>query len=87
VIINLLALSLLLYRQLNNPLPALWLIVPYIIFLIFLAIRARRLKRRVAELVDVAANRVGLQRIARRTSKEIRRAEAARLAKVNSANA
>ena len=88
VIINLLGLSLLLYRQLNNPLPALWLIVPYIIFLIFLVIRARRLKRRVAELVDVAAHRAGLQRIARRTRRAIRRAEAAaRLAKVDSVNA
>jgi len=88
VIINLLALSLLLYRQLNNPLPALWLVVPYIIFLIFLVIRARRLKRRVAELVDVAAHRAGLQRIARRTRRAIRRAEAAaRLAKVDSVNA
>jgi phage baseplate assembly protein W len=51
-------------------------------------IRARRLKRRVAELVDVAAHRAGLQRIARRTRRAIRRAEAAaRLAKVDSVNA
>src|SRR5207253_5794325 len=55
VIFNLVALSLLIYRQLNTSYVALWFIVPYLLFAIFLATRARALKRRVAELVDVAA--------------------------------
>jgi glycosyltransferase involved in cell wall biosynthesis len=66
VIINLLALSLLIYRQLNASHLDLWFIISYALFLIFLASRARILKRRVAELVDVAAYRAGLQRLTRR---------------------
>ena len=66
VILNLVALSLLIYRQLNTSHVDLWFIVPYLLFAIFLATRARALKRRVAELVDVAAYRAGLQRVLRR---------------------
>jgi glycosyltransferase involved in cell wall biosynthesis len=65
VIINLVLLSLLIYRQLNIGGPDLLLLVPYAAFLAFLALRAYRLKQRVAELVDLAAFRAGLQRIAR----------------------
>jgi hypothetical protein len=36
------------------------------LFLIFLATRARALKSRVAELVDMAAHRSGLQRVLHR---------------------
>ncbi len=35
-------------------------------FVVFLATRARALKSRVAELVDLAAYRAGLQRVVRR---------------------
>jgi GT2 family glycosyltransferase len=63
VIFNLIALSVLIYRQLTISQPDLWFIVPYSLFLIFLATRARALKKRVAELVDVAAHRAGLQRV------------------------
>ena len=66
VILNLIALSLLIYRQLNTSHIDLWFIVPYSLFLIFLATRAHALKSRVAELVDLAAYRAGLQRITRR---------------------
>jgi len=66
VILNLIALTLLIYRQLNASHIDLWFIVPYSLFLIFLATRARVLRKRVAELVDVAAYRAGLQRITRR---------------------
>jgi glycosyltransferase involved in cell wall biosynthesis len=66
VIINLFAISILIYRQLNRSHIDLWSIIPYVLFVIFLAHRARRLKLRVAELVDVAAHRIGLQRILRR---------------------
>ncbi|MDQ2824329.1 MAG: glycosyltransferase [Verrucomicrobiota bacterium] len=66
VIINLIALTLLIYHQLNLSHVDLRFVVPYALFLVFLATRARALKRRVAELVDVAAHRAGLQRITRR---------------------
>jgi glycosyltransferase involved in cell wall biosynthesis len=65
VIFNLVAVSILIYRQLNTSHLDLWSIIPYAIFLIFLADRARALKKRVIELVDVAAYRAGLQRMAR----------------------
>jgi glycosyltransferase involved in cell wall biosynthesis len=66
VIINLVALSLLFYRQLNVGHAEPWLIATYLCFVVFLGIRARRLKHRVAELIDLAAYRAGLQRILRR---------------------
>src|SRR5256714_146358 len=66
VIFNLIALSLLIYRQPNTSHVDLWFIIPYGLFLIFLATRARALKSRVAELVDLAAYRAGLERVTRR---------------------
>ena len=68
VIINLVVLSLLAYRQLNVGHAEPWLIAVYAGFLLFLGFHARRLKYRVAELVDLAAYRAGLRRIVRRTS-------------------
>jgi O-antigen biosynthesis protein len=65
IIFNLIALSLLIYRQLNISHVDLWFIVPYLLFLAFLGTRARLLKSRVAELVDLAAHRAGLQRVMR----------------------
>ena len=66
VIFNLIALSLLIYRQLNISHVDLWFIIPYSLFLVFLGTRARLLKSRVAELVDLAAQRAGLQPVMRR---------------------
>jgi hypothetical protein len=66
VICNLVALSLLVYRQLNVGHAEPWLIAIYFCFVIFLGFHARRLRRRVAELIDLAAYRAGLQRILRR---------------------
>jgi glycosyltransferase involved in cell wall biosynthesis len=66
VVFNLIALSLLIYRQLNASHVDLWFIIPYSLVLIFLATRARALKSRVAELVDLAAHRAGLERVRRR---------------------
>jgi GT2 family glycosyltransferase len=66
IIFNLIALSLLIYRQLNISHVDLWVLVPYLLFLVFLWTRARLLKSRVAELVDLAAHRAGLQRVTRR---------------------
>jgi glycosyltransferase involved in cell wall biosynthesis len=66
VIFNLVALSLLIYRHVDLAHVDLWSVVPYSLFLLFLATRARALKSRVAELVDLAAHRAGLQRVLRR---------------------
>jgi hypothetical protein len=57
----------LIYRQLNVSHVEIWSIVAYLVFLVFLGTRARALKSRVAELVDVAALRAGLQRVTRRS--------------------
>jgi hypothetical protein len=67
IIFNLIAVSLLIYRQLNISHVDLWFLVPYLLFLVFLWTRARLLKTRVAELVDLAAHRAGLQRVTRRS--------------------
>ncbi len=64
VIINLIVLTLLIYHQLNTANAQLWAFLPYLLFLLFLGLRARKLRRRVAELVDVAAHRAGLQQMA-----------------------
>src|SRR2546429_3124679 len=66
IILNLIALSLLIYRQLNVSHIDLWSIGAYLLFLFFLWTRSRALKSRVAELVDLAAHRAGLQRVMRR---------------------
>ena len=66
IIFNLIAISLLIYHQLNASHIDLWPIVFYGAFLGFLATRARALKSRVAELVDLAALRAGLQRVPRK---------------------
>jgi glycosyltransferase involved in cell wall biosynthesis len=69
VIFNLIALALLVYRQLNISHVDLWFIIPYLLFVVFLATRARALKSRVAELVDLAARRADLERIMGRDKK------------------
>jgi glycosyltransferase involved in cell wall biosynthesis len=65
IIFNLVALTLYIYRQLNTSHVDLWFLVPYLLFVIFLWTRARALKSRVVELVDLAAYRAGLQRMTR----------------------
>ncbi len=65
IIINLLVLSMIIYRDLNSGGVDWRILIPYVLFLLFLGTRARRLKRRVAEIVDVAAYRLGLQRISK----------------------
>jgi len=62
----LIAVSLLIYRQLNISHVAPGSVVPYGLFFLFLWTRARGLKSRVAELVDVAAHREGLQGVMRK---------------------
>ena len=68
VIANLIAVAVLIYRQLNSASHVdLWTLIPYGIFLFFLYRRARVLKMRVAELVDLAAYRAGMTRVSRRS--------------------
>jgi hypothetical protein len=68
VIINLVVVTLLVYHQLNAGHIDLWLLLLYFLFVGFLGIRARALKSRVAELVDLAGFRAGLRRMFRRTA-------------------
>jgi len=63
IIFNLIVISLLIYHQFNVSHLDLWSIGFYLAFLGFLATRARALKSRVAELVDLAAFRAGLHRV------------------------
>ncbi|MEP6811114.1 MAG: glycosyltransferase, partial [Chthoniobacterales bacterium] len=65
VIINLIILTLLIYHVLSIGGAELPFVGAYFLFIVFLAVRARVLKRRVAELVDLAAHRVGMQWIGR----------------------
>ncbi|CAN5491107.1 hypothetical protein BH18VER1_BH18VER1_11380 [soil metagenome] len=71
VIINLTILSLLIYGELHSASLDWRVIGAYLGFVTFLAFRARALKRRVAEVVDVAAFRAGLQRMGRSGLAEI----------------
>ena len=71
IIINLLVLSMIIYRDLNSGGVDWRILIPYALFLLFLGTRARRLKRRVAEIVDVAAYRLGLQRIRKGKSADV----------------
>ena len=63
LLINLVLLGILLYRQFMIPGSHWWLWVPYGIFIIILFRRIWRLKRRVADLVGAAAARCGLTRM------------------------
>ena len=63
VIFGLLAFSIVIYRWLHTSHLDLWSVIPYLLFLLFLWSRARALKSRVAELVDLAAHRAGLHPI------------------------
>jgi hypothetical protein len=65
VIMNLVIVALLTYHALSVGSVDVLALLGYGIFLLFLWNRARTLKARVAELVDLAAHRVGLQRIIR----------------------
>ncbi|GAB4181231.1 MAG: hypothetical protein Fur0032_22290 [Terrimicrobiaceae bacterium] len=62
-LLNLIILTILAYRQVENPGGDLWLIILYLALVGFLIIRARRLKKRVAQLVGAAAERCELQRV------------------------
>lgn len=68
VILNLVIVALLTYHALNVGSVDVFALIGYAVFVGFLWNRARTLKSRVAELVDLAAHRVGLQRITRLTA-------------------
>jgi glycosyltransferase involved in cell wall biosynthesis len=65
ILINLIVAALIAYHALQVGRLNYWVIAIYILFLLFLVNRARRLKSRVAEIVDLAAHRAGLTRIGR----------------------
>jgi GT2 family glycosyltransferase len=65
ILFSLVILCLVVYHQLHAGHFDVWLLAVYFCFILFLTNRARRLKSRVAEMVDLAAYRAGLQRIGR----------------------
>ena len=65
VLANFLALSILLYQQLFGGGLAWWAVGGYAVLVVFLWFRSRRLKRRVADLLTVAARHAGLSRVAK----------------------
>jgi hypothetical protein len=65
IVINLVIAALVGYHALQVGRMNYWVLGIYLVFLLFLGNRARRLKSRVAEIVDLAAYRAGLQRIRR----------------------
>ncbi|MCX6974865.1 MAG: glycosyltransferase [Verrucomicrobia bacterium] len=62
-LLSFILLGILAYQQFFIPEASLWPWIPYVLFEFFLFLRARRLKRRVAELVGAAAARCGFIRI------------------------
>jgi putative effector of murein hydrolase len=62
-LVNLVLLSILAYHQFHMATWDFWLQVPYFIFAFALFRQARRLKRRVAELVGAVAQRCKLTRV------------------------
>ncbi len=75
VVINLMMISLLTYHLLDKGYAAPWPLLAYAGFVAFLVFRARLLKRRVAELVDLAAYRAGLLWIGRAKAAPVPAAE------------
>src|SRR2546421_442864 len=69
IVFSLVTLCLVIYHQLHAGHIDVWLLALYFCFILFLVNRARRLKSRVAEMVDVAAYRAGLQPIARKAAR------------------
>jgi hypothetical protein len=66
VLFNIIVLSILGYRQWTTALADLWWWIPYAIFLGWLSVRAFRLKKRVAQLVQAAATRCDMTRVTNR---------------------
>jgi glycosyltransferase involved in cell wall biosynthesis len=69
-LINLALLVILGYRQFFVPGSDLFLWIPYLVGVGFLVTRAYRLKKRVAELVDAAAQRCGFVRVGRKPAQK-----------------
>ncbi|MFM8982051.1 MAG: hypothetical protein ACKOLA_03930, partial [Spartobacteria bacterium] len=66
LLVNAILICALAYQQFILSTPTWWPWIPYAVFVLFLTRRARRLKRRVADLVEAAANRCGLSRISKK---------------------
>jgi GT2 family glycosyltransferase len=63
LLLNAILLGVIAYRQFTGDSWDFWLQIPYALFVIVLLSRARRLRRRVAALVEAAAGRCGLTRV------------------------
>lgn len=70
VLLNVIVLSILLYRQVFTSNTDIWLWAPYLLFLFILLLRARRLKHRAADLVAASAAKCGMELVARRGRKQ-----------------
>ena len=66
LLVNAIIVCALAYQQFILSSPTWWPWIPYAVFVLFLTRRARRLKRRVADLVEAAVNRCGLSRISKK---------------------
>ncbi len=71
VLVNMVIMAVLLYRSIATTNADYVLRGAYVIFLLVIAYRAWRLKKRVAELVMAAANRAGLERVFGQKSKPV----------------
>jgi hypothetical protein len=66
ILVNAILLAILGYQQFLIPNASWWPWIPYAIFVLILIRRARRLRRRVADLVENAASRCGFTRITKK---------------------
>jgi hypothetical protein len=69
LIANLFIIGLLSYYSLADGKANIWILVPYCLFVLYLLHQIRRLKRRVAQLVEAAASRINLKRISRKVQR------------------
>ena len=67
ILMNFILLAILAYQQLITPNAHWWPWIPYGIFVLILVRRARRLQRRVTDLVENAASRCGFTRITKKS--------------------
>jgi len=67
ILMNFILLAILAYQQLITPNAHWWPWIPYGIFVLILVRRARRLQRRVTDLVENAASRCGFTRISKKS--------------------
>jgi O-antigen biosynthesis protein len=75
LLVNFILLAILAYHRFFTENPSLWLPILYAFFVAILFSRAWRLKRRIAELVEAAAQRIDLHRVLRGKKPEPEKSE------------